>query len=481
MKKTTSIFAAMLAIGAVAISCQEKPEPTPAGPATVSAIPTIAQSGAAVKVSATNVQATDVVTLTAIAGTAYTADVTVSNVTENSFEIALPADLLKTRSYKLVLKRGEEVQFEGFLRPDDNWASMQYRFGAAMTGSNQLVADADVEGVTRHGYLDGNICELAEIDGRTEWRVWKGDADLSPLNIPGGNLNFADGDITDMSTLTNLKGVLDFSGVTGNLFLQCSSLQDLDMTMFPNATRLYAWWAGFKTINFGKVGVDKPCRLDFMNLNFCKNLTEVDLRNCLYLRDNNNGTDGSATFRECENLAKVELGHATGDANVDTDPILIIYGLDLYKTAMTEIDITNCGRLRHLNLEGCKMERIDLRNNALGEGKLWEGGELDGQPVYGRPDGWFPYLYILKSPAKICIEWASAAEAKGERWLKVENYWATNYSAGNAGETGPETTNWPTGWVNENPAATAKAAGIPVTYYTYWNEDSNPVPHEVAK
>ena len=465
----------MIAAAFAFISCEEKGPDAPVVPA-LGSIPTIAESGSRVTVQATGVEEGDLVTLTAIAGPEYSAEVPVGNITESSFDINLPSDLLQTRSYKLELKRGEEVLFDGFLRPDDKWAAMPFKFGFVLTGSGQLVDDSELEGVTRYGYLNGNICEIVEVDGVKEWRVWKGDADLEPMVFPAGSFRMNDGDISDVTTLSNLKGILDFSGVTANLFLQCSSLEDLDMTMFPNATRLYAWWANFKTINFGTVGVDKPCRLEFMNLNYCKQLTEVDLRNCLYLRDDNDGKDGSATFVDCEALAKVELGHATGDVNVDKDPILLIYGLDLTNTAVTELDLTNCGRLRHLILKGCKMERLDLRNCALGEGQTYD----DGSYVYPRPDSWFPYLYILKTPSRIQVEWATADEAKGERWLKVENYWANTYSSSNAGETGAEKETWPDGWVNSNPAATAKAAGIPVTYYTYWNEDSsNPVPHVV--
>lgn len=446
--------------------------------AEITKIPTIEKSGSTVEVSAIGVLASDKVRLESIAGEAFAITLDILEITSEGFTFSLPSDLNKTRSYKLSILRNDEVKAQGYLRPNDKYAVMPFYFGYAMTGSNQGVPDDASYNIVRHGFLNGDICELCtlEDDSSMEWKVWKGDADLEPMTFNGGNMNFNDNEVRDIKTLSGLKGILDFSGVTANIFLQCSSLEELDLTMFPNVKRFYAWAAAFKKINFGKVGVDAPCYLDFINLNSCGNLTELDLRNCICLRDNDGGW--SIRLSGCSSLSKIELGTATGDESIDKDQMMLIYGIDCSGcSSLRELNVSNCGRLRQLDLSGCKIERLDLRNNALGDGPTWP----DGGAISPRPDSWFPYLYLLKHPDKIKVDWASAAEAKGERWLKVEHYWATTYSSGNTGETGAESETWPNGWVNSNPVAAAENAGIPISYWTYWNEDSNPVPHEVNK
>ena len=251
-----------------------------------------------------------------------------------------------------------------------------------------------------------------------EFRVWKKDAALAGFTAATLDLTYATG-VTSIKPLTDLYGPLTS---VNRVYVANSSIESLDMTQFPNATLLHAWGdAGsglnkIASINFGTYTDDEhACKVTQMYLSSQSLTGTIDLRNCIAL--NELRLDGNQ-------LEGINLGTANGDSS-DKDRMLVVYSISAKNNKLKEIDISNCGRLRQLWLDGNKIERARLLNNALGEG-------YNSQ----RPDSWFP-MYILKNKEDFTITWATAADAEGrERHIDVEHYWYRNLSSANKGENG---------------------------------------------
>lgn len=342
-------------------------------------------------------------------------------------------------------------QAEAFLHPDDQFVAIPYHLGYYLTGEDEVVpADpsmrANEEGVTRRGYMPGKIVDYNE--ETKEFRVWKKDAALAGFTAATLDLTYATG-VTSIKPLTDLYGPLTS---VNRVYVANSSLESLDMTQFPNATLLHAWGdAGsglnkIASINFGTYTDDEhACKVTQMYLSSQSLTGTIDLRNCIAL--NELKLDGNQ-------LEGINLGTANGDSS-DKDRMLVVYSISAKNNKLKEIDISNCGRLRQLWLDGNKIERARLLNNALGEG-------YNSQ----RPDSWFPYMYILKNKEDFTITWATAADAEGrERHIDVEHYWYRNLSPANKNENG-EKPGYDK-WVNNSPVIQALKDGFTVTDWSY--------------
>ena len=172
----------------------------------------------------------------------------------------------------------------------------------------------------------------------------------------------------------------------------------------------------------------------------------IDLRNCIAL--NELRLDGNQ-------LEGINLGTANGDSS-DKDRMLVVYSISAKNNKLKEIDISTCGRLRQLWLDGNKIERARLLNNAL----------ATKATTASVPSSWFPYMYILKNKEDFTITWATAADAEGrERHIDVEHYWYRNLSSANKGENG-EKPGYDK-WVDNNPVIQALKDGFTVTDWSY--------------
>ncbi len=439
-----------------------------------------AMQGNTVALTGIGFKAGDKVQLEALAGDEFTAEAEIAGVTGEGATFELPAGASKERSYKLTFLRDGAAKAAAYLRPDNDFVTIPYHLGYYMVGKDEVdgLEDdpsmrcqngaTDGSGITHRSYIAGRIFEY---DPDTqEFKVWKKDAALTPFNIPEKgdfDVQYTTG-VTDLSPLFELYPSLP---QVGTVWVCNSSIETLDMTRFPNATALRGWGDPgsqlnkLTSVNFGTYTDDEHAlRLSHIQLER-QQLKELDLRNCVFL-DHFSCQDNQIT--------KINLGTATGIAGKDKDQMIIVNDICAANNQLREFDITNCGRLRNLDLSGNKIERINLQNNALGEGPV-----LDGRPVKGRPDSWFPYTYILKDVNNFKITWATAAEAEGERIINVEHYWWRVFSGGNAGES-PEEIRFEGGWVENGPVVQALKDGFKVVCWTYWNEDSsNPDPHIV--
>jgi len=439
-----------------------------------------AMQGNTVALTGAGFKAGDKVQLEALAGDAFTAEAEIANVTGEGAAFELPAGASKDRSYKLTFLRDGAAKAVAYLRPDNDFVTVPYHLGYYLVGKDEvdgLEEDSsmrcqngatDGNGITHRGYVSGRIFEYDP--EAQEFKVWKKDAALTPFNIPNEgdfDMQYTTG-VTDLSPIFELYASLP---QVGTVWVCNSSIEKLDMTRFPNATALRGWGDPgsqlnkLAEVNFGTYTDDEHAlRLSHIQLER-QQLKELDLRNCVFL-DHFSCQDNQIT--------KINLGTATGIAGKDKDQMIIVNDICAANNQLREFDITNCGRLRNLDLSGNKIERINLQNNALGEGPM-----LNGSPVKGRPDSYFPYTYILKDVNNFKITWATAAEAEGERIINAERYWWRVFSAANAGES-PEEIRFEGGWVENGPVAQALKDGFKVVCWTYWSEDgSNPDPHIV--
>ena len=386
----------------------------------------------------------------------------VANITAQNATFELPAAASRDRSYKLTVLRGGAKQAEAYLHPDDQFVAIPYHLGYYLTGEDEVVPTdasmrANEEGITRRGYMPGKIVDYNE--ETKEFRVWKKDAALAGFTATTLDLTYATG-VTSIKPLTDLYGPLTS---VDRVYVANSSIESLDMTLFPNATLLHAWGdAGsglnkITSINFGTYTDDEhACKVKQMFLSSQSLTGTIDLRNCIALHELK--LDGNQ-------LEGINLGTANGDSS-DKDRMLVVYSISAKNNKLKEIDISNCGRLRQLWLDGNKIERARLLNNALGEG-------YNSQ----RPDSWFPYMYILKNKEDFTITWATAAEAEGrERHIDVEHYWYRNLSDANNNENKKtvdgqqvqkESYNK---WVNNNPVIQALKDGFTVSDWSYAEE-----------
>lgn len=437
-----------------------------------------AMQGNTVALTGIGFKAGDKVQLEALAGEAFSAEAAIAGVTGEGATFELPAGASKDRSYKLTFLREGAAKAVAYLRPDNDFVTIPYHLGYYMVGKDEVdgLEDdpsmrcqngaTDGSGVTYRGYIAGRIFEY---DPDTqEFKVWKKDAALTPFNIAEGgdfDVQYTTG-VTDLSPLFELYPSLP---MVGSVWTANSSIEKLDMTRFPNATALRGWGDPgsqlnkLAEVNFGTYTDDEHAlRLQHIQLER-NSIKELDLRNCVFL-DHFSCQDNQIT--------KINLGTATGIAGQDKDQMIIVNDIDARNNQLREFDITNCGRLRCLKLEGNKIERINLQNNALGEGPM-----INGSPVKGRPDSYFPYTYILKDTEHFSITWATAEEAQGERLINAERYWWRVFSAANGSES-PENIRFEGGWVENGPVVQALKAGFKVVCWTYWNE-AGPDPHIV--
>ena len=407
--------------------------------------------GNTVTMTAPGFKAGDKVKIEAVAGDEYSAEADVANVTAQNATFELPATASRDRSYKLTVLRGGVKQAEAYLHPDDQFVEIPYHLGYYLTGEDEVVPTdpsmrANEEGITRRSYMPGRIVDYNE--ETKEFRVWKKDAALAGFTAATLDLTYATG-VTSIKPLTDLYGPLTS---VNRVYVANSSIESLDMTQFPNATLLHAWGdAGsglnkIASINFGTYTDDEhACKVTQMYLSSQSLTGTIDLRNCIAL--NELRLDGNQ-------LEGINLGTANGDSS-DKDRMLVVYSISAKNNKLKEIDISNCGRLRQLWLDGNKIERARLLNNALGEG-------YNSQ----RPDSWFPYMYILKNKEDFTITWATAADAEGrERHIDVEHYWYRNLSSANKGENG-EKPGYDK-WVDNNPVIQALKDGFTVTDWSY--------------
>lgn len=413
--------------------------------------------GNTVIMTAPGFKAGDKVKIEAVAGEEFTAEADVANVTATNATFELPAAASHDRSYKLTIMRGGAKQAEAYLHPDDQFVAIPYHLGYYLTGNDEVVPTdasmrANEEGVTRRGYMPGKIVDYDETT--KEFRVWKKDALLEGFTATTLDLTYATG-VTSIQPLTDLYGSL--TSVT-RVYIANSSIESLDMTKFPNATMLHAWGdAGsglnkLASINFGTYTDDEhACKVTQMLLASQSLSGTIDLRNCIALHE---------LSISGNQLEGINLGTANGDDS-DKDRMLVVYSIDAKNNKIKEIDISNCGRIRQLWLDGNKIERARLLNNALGDGY----NNL-------RPDDWFPYVYLFKNKADFSITWATAADAEGrERHIDVEHYWFRNLSQANKNENGEKESY--NKWVNNNPVIQALKDGFTVTDWSYALEGYN--------
>lgn len=383
------------------------------------------------------------------------AEVTVKNVTAAGAEFDFPSTLTKDRSYVLAVMRGGGKQAETYLRYDNDMVQFPASLGYALTASNEVVNDGSVIPAIHGSVVRGGYVKPAAVFqyNETNWSFDASAADLKLCTFSTADkalrLNFVHG-VANFDGLRNF----DLSGVE-QLWATDSRIGSLDMTMFPNCKEIRAWGdpglgnGRFASVNFGtytnEAGASK---LEYIQLERNQIAGTVDLRNCIYLK----------TIDISDNQVEaVNLGHAAG--NAATDPhMLVLYSISAKNNKLKTIDITNCGRLRQLWLAGNKIEKADLRNNAM-TAPSWSPN----------PDSWFPYLYLFKNTEDLSIGWATAADAGArERVIDVEHYWFRNLSGANKTENGSKPGF--NKWVNNSPVCQAFNNGFKVNCWSYSTE-----------
>lgn len=432
----------------------------------VTAVSNIAD-GDNIAIKGVGLKAGDQVQLEAVVGEAYTSgkiDLTANN---EGATFAFPGDASKDRSYKMTILREDAAKAIAYVRPDNEFVTLPYHLGYYMVGEGQVEGlendpsmRANESQQTYRGYVDGKMAEY-DPEAKT-FKIWKKDAALAPL-VTGGtfDMTYATG-VTDISPLFELFGQLTD---VDRVYIANSSIETLDMTQFPNATILHAWGDPgsqlnkLAHVNFGTYTDDEHAsKLGQIQIERNQVAGTVDLRNCRSL------TSFTADDNRIEAL---ELG----EANVD--PSLAIYSISAKNNQLVELNISNCGQLRQLNLAGNKMERMTLLNNTK-----------DPNPTGATMQ---QYLYLFKTPDCIQIDWASADEAKGERVINVEHYWwrvfseSGNYNENNTNNFSffgfdkgakPSYAEANQGWLEHNPVVDALKDGFKVICWTYNGEDS---------
>lgn len=400
-------------------------------------------SGTSVQMTAAGFKAGDKVKLESFFGYS-SAEIAVTDITATGAKFELPAEATADRSYKLTVMRDGAATAIDYIRAADDMVQMGAALGYALTASNEVVTDGSISSihgnVVRKGYVTpAAVFSYNETNGTFDASA----ADLGHCTFATTDgkleLNFVNG-VKDLSGMKNF----DLSGVI-QVWATDSRIEELDMTLFPNATHIYAWGdAGlgegrFKRVNFGVYGTDPVCKVGHIQLERHQIEGTVDLRNCLYLK--------SANFNDNQ-ISAFNLGIA------NTDPSLAIIDLNAKNNKLVELDIANCGQLRKLFLAGNKMERMNILNNTT-----------TASPT---GDAMQQYVYLFKSPDCLSIDWATAAEAKGERVINVENYWWRVYSGGNIKEnTDNGYSLFENGWLDGNPVVKALADGFKVICWTY--------------
>ena len=374
--------------------------------------------------------------LVAVAGNEYSVELPVTRTADGG-SITLPADLVKTRSYKVQLLRDGTVKSESWIHPDDRFLAMPFALGYYMTGDNEVVRNEEGR-EDRRGYVPGSIVDYnAETK---EFRVWKGDAVLTPVKIEAEG-TFDIQHCRGIDDISLMKDYFDFSSVA-KVFVANSELTALDMTLFPNATELYAWGDPGANLNkIASVTIGPDNKLGHIQLERQALSGVLDLSNlvnvvCEVTVDDNK-------------LTGVNVG-SLSDAKCNK-----VYALSAANNLITEINLENCGRIRILKLGGNKLERATL---------LMQRVENSEEGVPG-------YLFLFKAKDQLNLEWATAAEAKGERWIKVEYYWWRCFSPSNADDNTQRgyVTYTEDEWENHGPVIQALKDGFRVDC---WHSDS---------
>lgn len=400
--------------------------------------------GNTVTMTAAGFKAGDKVKIEALAGDEYSAEADVANVTAQNATFELPAAASRDRSYKLTVLRDGAKQAETYLRPNDQMVRLPYALGYFLTGTGEVVADdasLGMNGKQRMGYVPGKIFEYDETT--KDFMVWKADAALvgklalKPCESLGGEIAFDFTYVTGIDNLNPLKDLFDMSNVS-LMMMADSNIKSLDMSIFPEATKLYMWGTKGQTDKLESITFGDGCKLAIIQIERQNVKGVLDLRKCVYLE-----------HFSCQdnNIESIELGKA----NQDTP--LAIYDLNAENNKLAEVNVENCGQIRKLLLKGNPIERLTILNNSS----------------MASPTGitMQQYVYILKRKDSFSLSWASAADAKGERVFNIEHYWWRYFSDGNAGETGDN--GFDGGWVENNPIVQALADGVKVICWTYNN------------
>lgn len=342
------------------------------------------------------VKAGDKLKLTAVAGNSYSVELPVAG-SGNDWSVTLPSDLDKTRSYKARMLRGGTILCESWIRPDEVFIALPFALGYYMTGDNEVVPNQEGMEV-RRGYLPGAVFEYKQ--DTKEFLVWKGDAVLSPAKL-GEEGKFDIQNCRGIEDLSMLKGYFDF-GAAKEIFLANSELKAVDMTLFPNATRLYAWGdpgAGLNkiaSVTFGPDNLLEHIQLERQSLSGTLDLSQLVNAKCNLVVDDNK-------------ISGVNFG------NLSDPKCNKVYSFSANNNQIAEINLENCGHVRILKLAGNKLERATL---------LMQRVENSEPEVPG-------FLFLFKAKDQLKLEWATAQEAKGERWIKVEYYWWRCFSQAN--------------------------------------------------
>lgn len=392
-------------------------------------------SGNTVVVTAAGFMTGDKVRLEAVAGTEYTAEVNVTDITAESASFEFPAEADRTRSYKITVMRDGQAAAESYLHPDGNFATLPYQLGYYMTASGEVVPDDPSMRGNRRGYMSGKI-----VDYNTEtreFRVWKGDLALSPLNIPDGKFDMEYA--SDVTSLNCMKGIFDFSSVT-YVYVPNSCLVELDMSMFPNATMLHAWGDPGSGLNkiasvyFEGNNALQQIQLERQSLTGTLDLTGLPALYSVSAQDNQ--------------LTGVNFGE------VDNVTCCPVYYCNFENNQIREFSIENCGQIRQLMLKGNPIERLTLLNNSKAPGSM-------------------QWMYVFKNQEDFTLSWASEAEAQGERVFNVEQYWWRVYSQSNSDENTANGRTPYDDWVNNGPIVQALKDGVKIICWTYHGEDGS--------
>ena len=383
-----------------------------------------------------DLQTGDVLNIASLAGEVFTAEnITLENVQNTTATFTLPAGASKDRSYRVDLVRNGAVKASTAVRPDNDFVTLPYGLALFLTGAQDTTIpnDGTITNVKRSGYIDGKILEF---NAQTkEAKLWRKDAKLTPITFADKCFHMENAQ--GFTSIEVLKNTFDFSGVTETVMTAGSSLEELDLSMFPEASSLHGDNGNLKTLTFGKkdTSVEVSSKIVFVTVNN-NQLTSINFENAGWLMNlyaMNNHLSGTLTINDeilpwlitinvsNNQYSAVDFGIATEFANWNPE-----------KTQGTIIasdkHIVTCNRLQHFIAENNQLSKIDIDNcgqliacriagNPIQEAKLSNNAPTGGQT----------YLTVYKSPECFSINFEQDAICY------VDYYWWNILSDGNKG------------------------------------------------